>query len=231
MLIRNRIAASELVVGVIAGTPIDTRFGVSFLEGKQIRAYGLSISDTPQEQTGMQALNREALTELVLLRIGELLAAGVNALMIYCNSLSGALDLEALRARLAVPLITPLDVYAELAGRYRKFGLLAANCQSCANIERLLLERDSQAKVIGVGNLQIVEDIEKGYAPAAILRDHALVELGASLRMSGVEILILACTHFHYFYRELQGQICLEIFEPSEQMVVRLENAVLRRAA
>lgn len=231
MLIGNDIPASSLVVGVIAGTPIDTRFGVNFLAGKQIRAVGLSISDTPQEQTELQALNRAALTELVHVRIGELLAQGVNALMIYCNSLSGALDLDALRARLPVSLITPLDVYAELAGRHRKFGLLAANCQSCANIERLLLEKDGQAKVIGVGNLQIVEDIERGYAPAAILRDHALVELGASLRMSGVEILILACTHFHYFYRELKGQVCLEIFEPSEQMVARLEQAVLRRAA
>ena len=113
-------------------------------------------------------------------------------------------------------------MYEELIGKYRKFGLLAANCQSCSNIERFIIERDSRAKVIGVGNLQIVEDIEKGYSAKAIIRDHALVEISTSLRMSGVEVLILGCTHFDYFYKELQGSVCLDIFEPSEKMVAKL---------
>jgi len=221
-LMQNAVEHSRLVVGVIAGTPIDTKFGVNFLLEKQIKAFGLSISETPQEQTELQALNRDALTHKVEQVIEQLKLSGVNAIMIYCNSLSGAIDLEAIRAHIDLPLICPLDVYRELIGKYRKFGLLAANCQSCANIERLIIENDPRAKVIGVGNLQIVEDIEKGYAPRAIIRDHALVEIATSLRMSGVEILILACTHFHYFYQEFKGSVCLEIFEPSEQMVQRL---------
>jgi len=230
-LITNSIVNSKLVVGVIAGTPIDTRFGVNYLDAHQIKAYGRSISETPQQQTELQALNREQLTGRTLSVIKELQRAGANAIMIYCNSLSGAIDLDGVRNQIAMPLVSPLDVYKELIGKYRKFGLLAANCQSCANIERLIIEGDSQAKVIGVGNLQIVEDIEKGYSPKAIIRDHALVEIGSSLRMSGVEILILACTHFEYFYEDLKGRVCLEIFEPSEKMVERLQQMLPANAA
>lgn len=219
------------IVGVIAGTPIDTRFGVQYLEQRGLAAVGRSISASPQEQTELQALNREALTDKTIAAIGALVAQGANAVMIYCNSLSGAVDMARVRAALGVPVVTPLDVYRSLVGKYRKFGLLAANCQSCANIERLLLELDPHAKVIGVGNLQIVEDIERGYAPEAILRDHALVDIGAGLRKSGVEILILGCTHFNYFYHALKGQVCLEIFDPSEHMVDYLLTARVDAAA
>ncbi len=230
-LIRNSVLESALSVGVIAGTPIDTRFGVNYLEAHHIKALGRSISETPQQQTEMQALNRDELTARTLAVIDELRRNGANAIMIYCNSLSGAIDLEGVRQQIGMPLVSPLDVYKDLIGKYRKFGLLAANCQSCANIERLILENDSKAKVIGVGNLQIVEDIEKGYSPKAIIRDHALVEIGSSLRMSGVEILILACTHFEYFYDDLKGRVCLEIFEPSEKMVERLQQMLPASAA
>lgn len=222
---------TPLVVGVIAGTPIDTRFGVHYLEQRQIEALGHSISASPQEQTELQALNRDALTDKTIAAILGLAASGANAIMIYCNSLSGAVDLARVRAAVDLPVVTPLDVYRSLVGKYRKFGLLAANCQSCAHIERLLLELDPRAKVIGVGNLQIVEDIERGYTPEAILRDHALVDIGSGLRKSGVEILILGCTHFNYFYEALKGQVCLEIFEPSEHMVDYLLRSRVDRAA
>ena len=138
-LIHNSVVDSKLVVGVIAGTPIDTRFGVNYLDAHQIKAVGRSISETPQQQTEMQALNRDELTARTLGVIRELQQAGVNAIMIYCNSLSGAIDLDGVRKQIGIPLVSPLDVYKDLIGKYRKFGLLAAKCQSCANIERLII--------------------------------------------------------------------------------------------
>lgn len=232
-LIRNAIKQSTLVVGVIAGTPVDTLFGVNFLAKKRLKALGLAVSKTPQEQTELQALNRAALTHQVFQLIEKLHAAGANAIMIYCNSLSGAIDLEKIRAQSDLPLICPLDVYKNLAGKYKNFGLLSANCQSSANIERLIIENDPRAKVIGTGNQQLVEDIEKGYSPAKIIRTHGLVEMATSLHMSGIDILILACTHFRYFYAELKKRIGVEILEPSELMVSYLlqQNPSLSRCA
>jgi len=219
-VLTNAIDCSDLTVGVVAGTATDTRFGLDFLAYRQIRGLGLSLSASPQAQTQLQALGRGALTQQLIGAIAELGAAGAEAAMIYCNSLSGAVDMAAVIAAAPIPVISPLEVYAELTGRYRNFGLLAANCQSCANIEREILARNSTAKVIGIGNLQIVEDIEDGVAPDMIVQQHALDDLVAALVKSGVQILILGCTHFDYFYRELLEHCDgIRLFLPSERML------------
>ncbi|WP_193165606.1 aspartate/glutamate racemase family protein [Microbulbifer hainanensis] len=219
-MLTNAIESSAMTIGVVAGTATDTRFGLDFLAARDIRGIGQSLSASPQAQTQLQALGRDALTAQLIGAIAELHAAGAQAAMIYCNSLSGAVDMAAVKAAAPIDVISPLEVYAELTNRYRNFGLLAANCQSCANIEREILARNSTAKVIGIGNLQIVEDIEDGVAPALIVQQHALDELASALVKSGVQILILGCTHFDYFYRELL-EYCdgIRLFLPSERML------------
>lgn len=219
-MLTNAIENSATTLGVVAGTAIDTRFGLDFLAARDIRGVGLSLSASPQAQTQLQALGRDALTRQLIDAIAGLHEAGAGAAMIYCNSLSGAVDMDAVRAASLIEVISPLEVYAELTGRYRNFGLLAANCQSCANIEREILSRNSTAKVIGIGNLQIVEDIEDSVAPEMIVQQHALDDLAAALTKSGVQILILGCTHFDYFYRELDRHCDgIRLFSPSERML------------
>lgn len=219
-MLSNSIQNGARTLGVVAGTTTDTRFGLDFLAAREIRGIGVSISSSPQAQTQLQALERGALTRRLVQAIEELHAAGADAAMIYCNSLSGAVDMAAVVAESPIEVVSPLEVYAELTGRYRNFGLLAANCQSCANIEREILSRNKTAKVIGIGNLQIVEDIESGVAPEMIVREHALDDLAAALVKSGVQILILGCTHFDYFYRELLAHCDgIRLFLPSERML------------
>lgn len=219
-MLTNAIENSAMTLGVVAGTAIDTRFGLDFLAAREIRGVGLSLSASPQAQTQLQALGRDALTRQLIDAIAGLHEAGAGAAMIYCNSLSGAVDMAAVRAAAPIEVISPLEVYAELTGRYRNFGLLAANCQSCANIEREILSRNSTAKVIGIGNLQIVEDIEDSVAPELIVQQHALDDLAAALTKSGVQILILGCTHFDYFYPELDRHCDgIRLFSPSERML------------
>lgn len=230
-MLTNAVDNSTLTLGVVAGTATDTRFGLEFLAARQIRGLGVSLSSSPQAQTQLQALSRDALTRQLIEAIENLHAGGAEAAMIYCNSLSGAVDMEAVKSCSPIEVVSPLEVYAELTDRYRNFGLLAANCQSCANIEREILARNETAKVIGIGNLQIVEDIEDGLAPAKIIRQHALDDLVAALVKSGVQILILGCTHFDYFYRELLAHCDgIRLFLPSERML-QLLQARLPRAA
>lgn len=210
----------DFCIGVIAGTETDTIFGLNFLESRSYYGIGLAISETPQEQTQLQVLDKQQLTEIVLNKISFLAQKGAKSCMIYCNSLSGAIDLEAVKAKGEIPIVTPLDVYAELTKKYRNFGLLAANCQSCANIERIILSNNPTAKVIGIGNLQIVEDIEAGLSPDTIISLHALTNLTDSLVQSGVQIFIMGCTHFDYFFDALnaltQG---IKLYQPSERML------------
>ncbi|SHF74104.1 glutamate racemase [Microbulbifer donghaiensis] len=230
-MLTNAVSVSAMTLGVVAGTPTDTRFGLEFLAARQVRGIGVSLSASPQAQTQLQALERGALTEQLIQAIRQLHQAGAEAAMIYCNSLSGAVDMAAVKAAAPIEVVSPLEAYAELTQRYRNFGLLAANCQSCANIEREILSRNKTAKVIGIGNLQIVEDIEDGLAPEMIVQQHALDDLAAALVKSGVQILILGCTHFDYFYRELLAHCDgIRLFLPSERMLQLLQERLPQAA-
>lgn len=85
--------------------------------------------------------------------------------------------------------------------------------------------------MIGIGNLQIVEDIEDGVTPEMIVPQHALDDLAAALVKSGVQILILGCTHFDYFYRELLAHCDgIRLFLPSERMLELLRERLPRAA-
>jgi glutamate racemase len=171
----------------------------------------------PQAQTQLQVLDSEALTTLTINSLEKIAQAGADCAMTYCNSLSGAINLEQVRDKSLISIVTPLEVYRKLATHYLNFGLLAANCQSCANIERIILKCNSTAKVIGMGNLQIVENIEADIGVDRIIHLHALLELANTLVKSGVQILILGCTHFDSFYHELKSQIeGIKVFLPSE---------------
>lgn len=204
-------------VGIIAGTKIDTKFGISFFS-KHFEVKGYPISADPQEQTRMQALGREKLTAKVQSSIESAKYDGAESIVIYCNSLSGAIDLRWLRNRNRMKIITPLDMYERIADKHNVFGLLAANCQSTANIERLILSINKNAVVIGCGNLNIVNEIERGVGPLEIIKTHKLVELSRILSGSGAEKLILGCTHFSFFYDELKRLTDIELIEPSEEM-------------
>ncbi|MCM2325966.1 MAG: aspartate/glutamate racemase family protein, partial [Candidatus Woesearchaeota archaeon] len=143
-------------------------------------------------------------------------------IIIYCNSLSGAIDLKKIREDNKIEILTPLDVYAQIANSYRLFGLIAANCQSAANIERTIIGANNDAIVIGIGNLNIVNEIERGGRPIDIIRRHNVVELCNVIAASGAEMIILGCTHFSFFHDELKKMIPHILLEPSEEMGKRL---------
>ncbi len=126
------------LIGIIAGTKVDTQFWIDFY-GTHNRAAGYPISENPQEQTKLQALNKTQLTAEVQKAITSIASKGAESIIIYCNSLSGAIDLKSLRENNKQKIITPLDVYERIARKHKIFGLLAANCQSTANIEKLIL--------------------------------------------------------------------------------------------
>lgn len=208
------------IVGIIAGTPTDTLFGVNLLKHKKFNVIGLAISDSPQEQTRLQASDRDELTSEVLDAAILLRDHGAETLLIYCNSLSGAIDVGFVEKRAGIRVLTPFDAYARLAKRFSKIGLIAANCQSTANIERFILKINPDAMVFGFGNLGLVNDIEAGLPPDEIVSKHSLPDLCKILKDSGAEVVVLGCTHFPYFRAELSKRMVgVEIFEPSDELV------------
>jgi len=211
-------------IGVVAATKTDTLFGCRFFSNKGHKALGASISASPQDQTLLQVLSKDQLTKQVSDKLLYLTQKGVDAIVIYCNSLSGSIDLTYLRAQHKLAIITPLEIYAQLAKKHQIFGLLAANCQSLANIESIILKHNKKAQVIGLGILKLVDAVENKKAPEDIVNQFCLKEMCQVMEKCGAEILILGCTHFPYFAQALKNQTPLALFDPAEDILTMLEE-------
>jgi glutamate racemase len=214
------------IVGVIAGTPVDTRMGVELISKKGMVAIGRYSSATPEEQTRMQTLTPLELTEQTIGLANELIGEGADRILIYCNSLSGAIDLPLFRKAVGVPVVTPLDVYRELAGKYKRVAVLAANCQSLAAIERTFQQENPGCLVFGAGLLPVVIAIEQSISPGEIVNRYGLKKIIEGLADIGVDALILGCTHFPYIALEVKKICPVELVEPGEKMAELLGGDV-----
>ena len=224
----NNIVGTDLKIGVVAGTPVDTALGVSYIQERGIIAYGEPIANSPKEQTLLQQLHLDELHKRVNSATDKLKERNVDSVIVYCNSLSVCIDIEYFRGLADIPIITPLDIYRDIALQYSVFGLIAANCNSCAGIERAILERNEDARVIGYGDLRIVNDIEKGISPWDIIVSHSILDIFHLMEKDGAQIIILGCTHFTRIRKELihTTDVFIPILEPSLNMLEKAINMI-----
>lgn len=211
-------------VGVIAGTLVDTQMGIKILGDHNIIGYGSPISISPLEQTQLQYLCKDELNKKVMDSIDFLKTKQVDSIMIYCNSLSSSIDIPYIKKYAQIPLVTPLDIYVEIATNYDTFGLIAANGNSLSKIEKIICKHNSNGRVISYGNLQIIDDIENNISPKQIIDDHSINNLFHIMEKDGAEVIILGCTHFPYLYTNLvdNPHLSIPIFEPSSKMIDKL---------
>lgn len=206
------------IVGVIAGTPVDTRMGVDFMESKGISAAGYPVSATPEEQSALQILSPQKLTEKVREVLREIKGRGIDTVMVYCNSMSAAVDMEKLALEEEMKIITPFTAYRRIAAECSLVGLMAANNQSAAGIERVLQRVNPKCDVLGIGALPLVVEIEKGTAPNEIVEKFSLKNIMEFFTANRVGVIILGCTHFPYLHRELEKLTDRRIVDPAELM-------------
>ncbi len=213
-------------IAVIAGTPVDTAMGVEFLKNNipdsEIFAY--PVSETPQEQTLFQVMSREKKEH----RIGDILtrakANNIGLIFVYCNSLSGSVDFKKLAEDYGLHIVTPLAAYEEIGRQFQRFGVIAANNQSLAGIENAALSGNPDTEVIGVSLLPAVKDIENGKSPADIVSDWSIPSLISFFAGAGAQAVVLGCTHFPYFEKELVGCSSLPIINPAEYMLATIKE-------
>jgi glutamate racemase len=205
-------------VAVIAGTPVDTRMGVDFLASKGLCAAGYPVSATPEEQSALQILSPLKLEKEVRNILRMIKGLGIDTAMVYCNSMSAAVDMDRLAAEEKINLITPFTAYRKIAARYSLVGLMAANNQSAAGIEKVLQNENPQCDVFGLGALPLVVEIEKGTAPENIVENFSLKSIIEFYGANRVEAIILGCTHFPYFHKELEKLTDIIIIDPAELM-------------
>lgn len=209
-------------IAVLAGTPVDTQMGVDVLAKAGLQGLPFPLAEDPRRQTAFQissAAEKQAKT-LEVLRAA--MAQGCGRAFVYCNSLSSSVDFAPLAAETGMRIVTPLEVYRSLAGRYRRLGVIAANAQGLAGIERTLYGANPDLELLGACLLPAVLSIEAGLDPGELTARHRLAELAEWFRQCGMEALLLGCTHFPYFKEALSRQASLPLIDPAEEMVRRI---------
>lgn len=207
-----------MTIAVIAGTPVDTRMGMDLLKRKGAEALGFPVSRTPEEQTAFQVGSQSAREAAVGAILDEIRARGMDRVLVYCNSLSATIDAHALGAARGLRVWTPMDVYGEIARTCRRVGVLAANCQGAAGVERAMVNASPETLVLGAANLRLVLGVEAGTPPEVLVEDCGLEQLLRFFEQNGAEAVVLGCTHFPYVREALQARTSLPVLDPAERL-------------
>lgn len=210
-------------VAVIAGTPVDTKMGSAVLKRNNIfDVIEIAISKNPTEQTIFQTSSLEYKEQVLIGYITVLKAQNCNVLFVYCNSLSAAVDFEKISREHAVEVITPLQIYKELATKFTNIAVLSANAQGLAGIEKVMFESNSAINIVGITLLDMVKDIEAGIAAQKIAEKFAFDSLATYINNLDLEKVILGCTHFPYIEEELAKRVNVEVINPTAAMIAKL---------
>ena len=101
-------------IAVLAGTPVDTRMGVAYLEERGLPGVPFPLSRGPREQTAFQHAPAADKRRQALAVLRGAMAQGCRRAFVYCNSLSAAVDFPGLAEETGMRIVTPLDVYLSL---------------------------------------------------------------------------------------------------------------------
>jgi len=212
-------------VAVIAGTPVDTRMGVDYIEKKNKEfelpvAYPvyMPVSSSCDEQLAFQYSDDETKRRRMDEIFDKAEAEGIRDFFIYCNSLSGAFDFEPYCKERGVRVYTPLQVYRSLGREHKRIGVVAANNLSAYNIEKNLMMTNDSIYVVGSGNMAMVHEIEANTPPAEIVEKLGLKDFLHYVEACGSECLVLGCTHFPYLKEELAKYSNIPLIDPADEM-------------
>ena len=206
-------------IAVLAGTPVDTQMGVHVVSAAGLQAIAFPVSANPREQTAFQVSSTDKKYQTMLAILRRAQEQGCRKAFIYCNSLSSSVDFHQISKEIAMPIVTPLDVYQQLAPRYHRLGLIAANAQGLSGIEKTLYEANPTLDILSASLLPVVLSIEAKMEPAALVAHHHLDQLAHWMESCHMEALILGCTHFPYFKKELAKKTSLPLIDPAEEMI------------
>lgn len=218
--------SKDRIIGVMAGTYVDTKMGMDFLKSKGLRTLALPLSENPKEQSRLQLLSKIELAKKVKEKILEAKNIGVEIIFLYCNSLSAAIDMDRVSKEEEIYIITPFTFYRKLAEQYSSIFIMAANAQACHRIETIFEENNSSIRLCSLSILSLVEEIEKGTDPGTIFIEFGLNFILEFVKVNRMEALLLGCTHFPYIEDTLIKNTDIEIINPAEGMYNELTKLI-----
>lgn len=107
--------------------------------------------------------------------------------------------------------------------------MFVANGQSAAHIEKLLSKRNPVSSIVGFSSLHLVEAVEAGQPVEKILDRYQIVQLFQIFAKHGCEAILIGCTHFTYFMKELKQRLqessfSVPLIDPSEGILNTVAN-------
>ena len=178
-------------VAVIAGTPYDSGLGCDLLREAGVAARPHALAASPDEQDHLQYERPGELGAAFHRSLEEARADGAALAMLFCNSLAAVVDHD----HAALPVLSPVTVYREVAGRVRSSLVLTGNANALVGVERAVRRADPGHRVLGVSDPALVRGIEAGDPEAAFHASHLPATLPTARRL-GLSAVVLACTHF-----------------------------------
>ena len=137
-------------IAVMGGTPVDSRLGKELLEKHGFfDILPVPISNNPIEQTTFQSSSSEYRMAFMREKVEEL-RAEYDAIFVYCNSLSSVVDFDQLSQEYEMPMITPMQMYRQLAMDYQQVAVMAANSHGLMGVENNLYKANPSLQVIGL---------------------------------------------------------------------------------
>lgn len=209
-------------IAVLAGTPVDSQMGVSVLAQHGYEGRAFPLAEDPWKQTAFQLAPSDEKQRVVRQVLEMVQHQGCKKAFVYCNSLSAAVNFTVLSNALDMTIVTPLLVYQDLACQYQHLGVIAANAQGLAGIERTLYAANPSLDLLGSCALGVVQAIEAHTSAADIVTLYHLEQLTKWFEQCGMEALLLGCTHFPYIKNVLSQCTSLPLIDPAEAMVQKL---------
>src|SRR5262245_60500208 len=164
------------------------------------------LGDTGRNPYGTKSA--ETITRYSLENVEFLVEKGVKMLVVACNAASSA-ALDALRARHALPIVGVIEPGARAAvarSRNKRVGVIGTEATIASGAyTRVLRALDPTLELYTRPCPLLVPLAEEGWTEGPIARGVAETYLG-SLRRSGIDTLILGCTHYPLLKR-LIGEI------------------------
>lgn len=209
-------------LAVMAGTPVDTYMGSLLAQSLPLEIIEAPISKNPVQQTFFQTLPYQKRLSMIETIIEELLQQNIDGILVYCNSLSGSIDFDELAKKYQVFILTPFQVYRGLAQDFQRLGVLSANSQGAAGIERELVQHHEKIQVYSVTNLDWVNGVEAKLPPNEIVKNFGLIETIGFFEKNQVESILIGCTHFPYFLAEYQAKTSIPCINPDDLLLEKL---------
>ena len=213
-------------IAVMAGTPMDTKLGVDLLKKNGFtRTISVPISNNPVEQTTFQSLEEEE-REQYIRGVIDGMKNDIDAVFVYCNSLSSVVNFDKLQEEYKFPMITPMQMYRTLGVVHNYLAVMAANSHGLTGVENNLYIANPNLKVFGVTMLELVKAIETGKPEEEIIKQFDFQSLFNYFESTEIEAVVLGCTHFPYVKTELEQLSNIPIIDVGVYMIDRLKSHI-----